>query len=94
MPFVKGKSGNPGGRRKQDEDITALAKAESPEAMARIIDRAQKSPDEKMRHAADLAILERAYGKPAQSMAISGKLEVPFIFELGAHVAKRDPEKV
>jgi len=37
MPFERGKSGNPGGRPKQDPDITALAKKESPKAFQQII---------------------------------------------------------
>ena len=38
MPFVKGKSGNPGGRPKLDESVVALARAASPKAMARMVE--------------------------------------------------------
>jgi hypothetical protein len=65
MPFAKGKSGNPGGRPKAATDIQALARAMTAEAIAAL---GLALNDPKTRVAAAIAILDRGYGKPLQTV--------------------------
>lgn len=71
-PFEKGKSGNPSGRPKIPAEVRKLARALSVEAIethAAIMRDAEAPPA--ARGASANAILDRAYGKPAQ--AITGE---------------------
>lgn len=67
--FVKGQSGNPGGRpaRTQEElDLIQACKDKTPQALdtlVRIMERGEKERDQLT---AALAIIERGYGKPVQ----------------------------
>ena len=70
MAFVKGKSGNPTGRPKENAEIKALAQAKSIEAFNRIVSLLY-SEDDKISLAAAKEIIDRGYGKPAQSVDIS-----------------------
>jgi hypothetical protein len=67
MPFKPGQSGNPLGRKKLDPDIAALARAASPDAIKKQIELLQ-SKDENVALKAAAAILDRAWGKPAQTV--------------------------
>jgi hypothetical protein len=73
MPFEKGKSGNPGGRPKENEEIKALAIKHCPKAIERL---AVLMDDENSRTAvaACTAMLDRGLGKPAQSIEHSGSI--------------------
>ena len=65
MPFAPGKSGNPGGRPKENAEVKALARSHckvAVEKLAALMD----SDDEKTRIAACNSILDRGLGKPAQ----------------------------
>ena len=76
--FVKGKSGNPSGRRKSDHEITALAKQHTKVALA-TLQRIASNPkaSESAQVAASVALLDRGWGKPAQRQEISGALGGP-----------------
>jgi len=76
MTFVKGKSGNPKGRKKENAEVSALAAAEAPEAFKRIINLSKTSEDIKILFAANNAIVERACGKPTQAVEHSGEVEL------------------
>lgn len=69
MPFVKGKSGNPGGRPKQEVHVKALARSHTEGAikvLAEILnDKAQPSP---ARVSAATALLDRGWGRPAATV--------------------------
>lgn len=69
--WKKGQSGNPGGRRKQDYRIKDLAQQYTDEALATLRSIMKKSVDDRARVAAANAILDRGYGKPAQSVDIT-----------------------
>lgn len=69
MAFVKGQSGNPGGRKKVDGDLRELARAKCPK-MLQIL--AKIAEDEKKPTAARVtaasAVLDRGLGKPVQML--------------------------
>lgn len=69
MAFVKGQSGNPGGRPKEAAEVKALAIGYSVEAIHKLHS-LMGSPDEKIQLAASIAMMDRGLGKPTQ--AISG----------------------
>lgn len=70
--FVKGQSGNPGGRPKVAGAIREMAQALCPEAIAAIHELARTSPDEKVRLAAWRELLDRGIGKAPQSITGEG----------------------
>jgi len=78
MTFKKGKSGNPGGRPKEVAEVKELAKKYSEKAILRLV-QILDDPNEKGKSAvaAANAILDRAYGKPAQEMVVAGKEDEP-----------------
>jgi hypothetical protein len=63
--FQKGKSGNPGGRPKAAHSIQELARKHAPEAIKTLADIAKKGTPG-ARVSAASALLDRAYGRPAQ----------------------------
>lgn len=66
--FEKGKSGNPGGRPKLDNEVRDLARLHSKEAIEKLVIWMQ-SDDARASIAASNSILDRAYGKPLQAIA-------------------------
>ena len=86
MPFVKGKSGNPSGRKKATAQSIAYAdscKALLPPAV-KLLERLIKSPHdlsptEILRINEHLA--DRVYGKPATSMQVTGADNGPLVVQ-------------
>ncbi len=78
-PFEKGRSGNPGGRAKENPEVKTLARQNAPRAIKRIIE-LMDSKDERVALAAANAILDRAYGKPRQN--IDAPAEHRFVAEI------------
>lgn len=85
MPFVKGKSGNPGGRKKLPQDIQAALRELEPLALKcleRVI--SSKSTGPVQVRAAEV-ILDRLHGKPSQQVQHTGaeggvlRIEVVYI---------------
>lgn len=68
MSWVKGQSGNPGGRPKGEREVIELAREASPRAIGRLIELVE-SKDERVGIAAANSVLERAFGKPTQPLA-------------------------
>ena len=64
--FLKGHSGNPSGRPTMDA-IRELARKSGPAAIKRL-ERALKSKDDRVAITAAIALLDRGYGKPVQSI--------------------------
>jgi hypothetical protein len=76
VTFQKGISGNPGGRRPDDEEtkeIKALARQHSKEALEKLV-HWLRNGKEKSSVTAAQAILDRGFGKPAQAIEHSGSI--------------------
>mgnify|MGYP006955652700 CR=1 FL=1 len=65
MTFVKGVSGNPGGRPKKCDDVVELARSYTVEAIERLAFW-MRGKNPKASVAASLALLDRGYGKAVQ----------------------------
>lgn len=65
MPFVKGQSGNPAGRRKEDYNLKMMARAHTESALKTLVE-ALTAENDRTRVAAAEALLDRGWGKPAQ----------------------------
>lgn len=69
MAFKKGKSGNPGGRPKVVGEVQELARAQTVAAVKTLVSvMGDKKQAASARVSAATAILDRGYGKPAQSI--------------------------
>lgn len=72
MPFKKGQSGNPGGRKAVPKEITIAAQMLCPEAVKTIGDLMRSSDDNNIRLKAANSLLDRGYGRPPQSVQLEG----------------------
>lgn len=61
--FLKGYSGNAGGRPKDSNNIAALARSYSEESILTLVDLMRHSKDERVRGTAAQALLDRGWGK-------------------------------
>ena len=69
-PWKPGQSGNPNGRPKKNREAEAVALSNSQKAMKKLVTLID-SEDEKVALAAAQAIIDRAMGKPKQSLDIA-----------------------
>jgi len=83
--FIKGQSGNPSGRPKNTHDVRVLAKRYTQEALEKLVEW-MRSDNPKASVAAAMAILDRAHGKPAQTVQVADESGLP----LGMAVVFRD----
>jgi len=62
--FMKGYSGNSGGRPKDTHNIAELARSYSEEAILALVDLMRHAKDDRVRGTAAQALLDRGWGKP------------------------------
>ena len=62
--FMKGHSGNAGGRPKDEHNIAALAQSYSMEAIETLVELMRNARDDRVRGTAAQALLDRGFGKP------------------------------
>lgn len=71
-PFKPGQSGNPAGKAKAATDVVKLARDGSEKAIKRLV-KLIDSEEDRVALAAAVAVLDRAVGKPAQTVAHATK---------------------
>ncbi len=71
MPFQPGKSGNPGGRPKAQTDLLNAARGHTVRSIA-VLASALDDEDARVRIKAAEVLLDRGWGKPGQSLALTG----------------------
>jgi hypothetical protein len=76
-PFKPGVSGNPSGKRKACQDVQALARTHTPEAIEALV-AALAYPRERV--AAAVALLDRGWGKPTVVVAGDGERPIAIDF--------------
>ena len=67
-PFVKGRSGNPGGRPAIIAEVRDLARAHTSDAIAALVEIVKGGKAEAARVSAAEALLNRGWGKPPQDI--------------------------
>ena len=75
-PFQKGKSGNPGGRPKEVQEVRDLARKHTVAAIQRLVE-LMNDDNGRTSVAACTVLLDRAWGKAPQAIEHSGKDGVP-----------------
>ena len=75
MPFEKGQSGNPGGRPKVELKMRELAQSKGPDAIDKLIEH-MEGDDARLAQTAAIALLDRGFGKPAQSVDVTADVSV------------------
>ncbi len=73
--FQKGRSGNPHGRPKAEGEIRDLGQTHGRADLERLVE-LMKSENERVAVIAAQAVLDRAYGKPPQSLQVDGEIGV------------------
>lgn len=87
MAFKKGESGNPGGRPKENDELKALAREYTAEAIERIAFW-MRTEEARTSLAAAMALLDRGYGKPTQATEVSGPDGAPLTSGVDMEVAR------
>lgn len=73
MAFQKGQSGNPGGRPKVAEEVRKLAQEYGQEAIEKLA-ALMRGDDPRVSQAAAQALLDRGFGKPAQTIDLDANV--------------------
>ena len=71
--FLPGKSGNLGGRLKDEHRVSELARSYTTEATGTLVDPMRQGKDERVRGTAAQALLDRGWGKAKVEVVSSGE---------------------
>ena len=71
--FLPGKSGNPGGRPKDEHRVGELARSYTVEAIETLVELMRQGKDERVRGTAAQALLDRGWGKAKVEVVSSGE---------------------
>ena len=71
--FLPGKSGNPGGRPKDEHRVSELARSYTTEAIDTLVDLMRHGKDERVRGTAAQALLDRGWGEAKVEVVSSGE---------------------
>jgi hypothetical protein len=74
-PFTAGQSGNPGGRPKAIREVQELARAHTVTAIEKLAEIAENGKSESAQIAAAVALLDRGWGRPAQTLHATHTLD-------------------
>ena len=77
--FKPGQSGNASGRPKSDLQLSELARSFTKEAIETLVSVMQQGKKESDRIHAAMALLDRAYGRPSQSLEHSVEEKGPLV---------------
>ena len=92
--FIKGISGNPGGRPAAEREVRELARKYTTRAIRRLA-ALMKSSNERVAVAATIALLDRAWGRPAQALTgPDGAPLIPAGFGATAIIGVDDPAEI
>ena len=70
--FLKGHSGNVGGRPRDEQKVAELARSYTKEAIDTLVDLMRSGNDERVRGTAAQALLDRGWGKPKFEVVSDG----------------------
>lgn len=82
MPFKKGSSGNPGGKSNTEKEFKLAAQKHWKRALAILVE-GMDSTDARTRIAAAKELLDRGFGKAAQSVEVASSAGQPFMVVIG-----------
>ena len=87
--FLKGHSGNAGGRPRDEHKVAELARSYTTEAINTLVDLMRHGKDDRVRGTAAQALLERGWGKPRVEVATTHKSDSESFIEALQQVAER-----
>ena len=90
--FAKGRSGNPGGRPRDEQKVAELARSYTGEAIETLVELMRNGNDERVRGTAAQALLDRGWGKPKVEIA-ADELGYVQALKAVAHNVSRNPDR-
>jgi len=91
--FTAGRSGNAGGRPRDEHKVAELARSYTTEAIDTLVDLMRHGKDDRVRGTAAQALLERGWGKPRVEVATTRKSDSESFIEALQEMAERVKER-